>query len=246
MSPNTKAFHDWYAGLPIPWLVSGTNGQAEANGWPLVVDNQVGLLDAARKVAYPDYTPSDALPHLGADRGLIQGLTETDANFRIRVKDAWSQWSRAGTALAVLEQLYYFGLSGVTWYQQNGLKYTLSSPPTAGQDPTSLLVATATETLTNDLTSTVAPYRTIPAGTAWFAFDGNTDLCNRFMITATSWPGTSADLGKLQRIIMTFRPNAICVGVNVSYSGRAWGIGGITWGDGGTWGGSLTQILGSF
>jgi hypothetical protein len=38
------------------------------------------------------------------------------------------------------------------------------------------------------MTSTAPPYRTIPAGTPWFAFDGNTDMCNRFALIFTTWP----------------------------------------------------------
>jgi hypothetical protein len=68
-----STFVDWYKALPVPWLVAGVNGQREGSSWPAVVDSQIVLLDAARKVAYPDYAPSDALPNLGGDRKLVQG-----------------------------------------------------------------------------------------------------------------------------------------------------------------------------
>jgi hypothetical protein len=179
---------EWYKNLPLPWLVSGANGQAEGGTWPQLADDQIALIKAGIKARFPDYAPTDALPRIGGDRQLIQGSTETDANFITRLKTAWDDWARAGTPLEMLVQLYWLGFSGAVWVQQNGLAYTLSGAPTAGVDPTSLLVASNTSATTTTLTSTAAPYRTIPAGTPWFDFDGNTDMCNRFAIILPSWP----------------------------------------------------------
>lgn len=271
---------------------------------------------------YPDTAPADALPHLGADRQLIQGINESDASFRTRCKDPWGQWSRAGTACGVLEQLYYFGLTGATWVQQNGLQYTLSGAPTPGQDPTGLVVASNTSASPIVLSSSASPYRTIPATTPWWWLGTNTDLCNRFAIIVNPWPFSAfttayfnnsdsavvtwpfpfpdngygivygmpsapvvlsvdgaattttqatirstgswtgsvpviawgagvnplntfslSSLGTLQRIISTFRPNAICQGVYAYQLGHQWGN--WTWGSG-SWGGAVSQILGAF
>lgn len=324
MSGGRTTFQQWYASAPVPWLVAGPNGQKEAGTWPAVLDQLSQQMDDARKCAYPDYSPVDALPHLGGDRQLIQGSNESDVSFRTRLKDAWGQWGRAGTACGVLEQLYYFGLSGAVWVQQNGLQYTLSGAPTPGQDPTSLVVASNCPATGGPIASSTAPYRSIPAGTPWAFLDANTDLCNRFAIKIPSFPfsaitqatftnsdsaaitfpfqfgnisyalvygmptapvvlsedvtartttGTTirasgpwsgtvyviawnagvnplntfsfASLGTLQRIISTFRPNAICTSVYAINSGRVLGDGRHL-GDGGVLGGSVTQILGSF
>lgn len=329
MSGGRTTFVDWYKSAPVPWLVAGPNGQKEAGTWPAVLEQLSQQMDDARKCAYPDYAPTDALPHLGGDRQLIQGSNESDLSFRARLKDVWGQWSRAGQAVGVLEQLWYFGLTTATWYQQNGLGFAIAGTPTPGQDPTALLGVGPTSALASTLSSSVAPYRQIPAGTPWWFFDSNTDLCNRFQIVVFSWPFSSlvtayfngtdfvditwpvgfasstytiiygtptapvvlsvdgatqtstgvtlrasgawtgsvqvigyaagvdpfntfsgASLGQLKSIISTFRPNAICMGVTVYQSGRQWGTfspgSHSLWGDGWTWGGSTTQVLGSF
>jgi hypothetical protein len=118
----------------------------------------------------------------------VRGLNESETSYRIRLRDAWAQWSRAGTPLSVLEQLEFFGMRGATWVQPNGLEFNLSATPTAGVDPTPLLVVTTSPPLAGPLTSSVPPYRTIPAGTPWHYFDSNTDFTNRFAIFLPQWP----------------------------------------------------------
>lgn len=323
MSAQAPAnYTEWLQNLPLPWLTSGPVGSKWATATGTIVDTYVQYLKQGIQARMPDKAPPDALPHIGADRQLIQGSNESQASFVARLLDAWGQWGRAGTACSVLEQLYYFGLPGAIWTQQNGLQYTLSGAPTPGQDPTSLVVASNTSTLSSTLTSISPPYRTIPAGTPWYALSGNTDLTNIFEIQIPSWPfaalafayfnnsdnatvtwpftfgsnvysvipgvpnssviltvdGTSltttttkilasgpwtgsvpviayaagvnplnvysaASAGVLQRIISTFRPNALCAGVTSVQSGHVWGQ--WTWGTG-NWGGSVATILGAF
>ncbi len=188
-TPNPTPFTSWWTSLPVPWLVAGPNGQNYAAAMGAVFDGYVNQLLAARKVAYPDYAPVDALSHLGADRALIQGPNESNSSFTVRLKDVWAQWSRAGTACGVLEQLAYFTQStNATWLQQNGLRASLTSMPTPGQDPTSLIAVSNAPATGGILSSSSSPYRQIPAGTSWYFLDGNTDLCNRFAIRFSSWP----------------------------------------------------------
>lgn len=321
-APATQT--EWLQNLPIPWLVSGPVGSKWATATGTIIDTYVGYLKQGIQARMPDKAPLDALPHIGADRQLVQGSNESTASFAARLLDAWGQWGRAGTPCSVLEQLYYFGLSGAIWVQQNGLQYTLSGAPTPGQDPTSLVVASNCPTTGGTLSSSADPYRQIPAGTPWAFLDANTDLCNRFSIRIPFWPfaaqtqvtfnGTDsavatwpfkfggnvysvipgvpnvpviltvdgnsltrtqatilasgpwsgtvtvtayaagvsplntfslASLGILQRLISTFRPNAICTSVYAINNGRVLGDGRHL-GDGGVLGGSVTQILGSF
>ena len=138
-APNASPFSSWHSTLPIPWLVAGPNGQAESLAWPAYLDALLGQLLAARYASFPGRAPVDALAHIGGDRGIEQGPTETNASFVIRLKDAWAAWSRAGTAVELLAELYYGGFPGAVIAQQNGLLYNLTGAPTPGVDPTPLL-----------------------------------------------------------------------------------------------------------
>lgn len=334
-APNPNAYRDWWAnsvGAAVPWLAGGTNGQLEAKAWPALLDYYVSQIVQARYQAFPDYCAVDALAHQGADRQFIQGANESNASFQARIKAAFDTWPRAGTACGVLEQLWYYGMTGAYWVQQNGLYYTFgNSTLTPGQDPTALLQSGNTSSLIEALTSNVTPSRSIPAGTPWFSLGLDTDLTNRFAILCPTWPfsalavanfansdtatvtwpvafgsatysiifgppsdnvvvwadGTtqtatgvtmkasapwtgsvwvigfasgvnplnvfsSASFGAIQRIITSFRPNALCAGVfQILTGGRTWDYfpAGTTW-DGGTyptWDTNTTQqILGAF
>jgi hypothetical protein len=198
-------FTSWYAALAsaIPWLFAGPNGLAEGRALGQFADAQRLYLKQGIQQRFPDYASTDALPYLGGDRKLIQGPSESNANFQIRLKTAWGNspitvsapglpaaqpggvvegWALAGTWLELLVQLYWAGFSGAVIVQQNGLAYNLSGAPTAGADPTGLLVTTNCGALTTTISSSVTPSRTIPAGTPWWYFDGDTDHCSRFAV----------------------------------------------------------------
>lgn len=179
---NPSNFTEWWQNLPIPWLVSGPNGTAEATANGTVLDGQIDLLRQAAKVIFPDNAPSDALPYLAHDRVLIQGPTETEANFRTRLRTSWNDWARAGTPLELLVQLYWGGFGGAVIVQQSGLAYSLSGVPTAGQDPTSLLVITTLDAAAIPITPVSPSVNTIPANTPWWTFDSLNDMGNRFTI----------------------------------------------------------------
>lgn len=198
-------FESWYAALAnaIPWLFAGPNGYAEGQALGEFADQQRLFLKQGIQQRFPDYCAPDALPLLGGDRLLVQGPTETNQNFITRIKTAWgnspitvsapglpaaqaggvvSGWALAGTWLQLLEELYWGGFSGAVVVQQNGLAASLTGAPTPGVDNTSLLSLVSAAALTAPLVSTVNPSRSIPAGTPWFAFDGNTDMTNRFAV----------------------------------------------------------------
>ncbi len=166
----------WLQGLPITWLVSDTNGRADAAAQGAVYDAQVDLLKQAVEARFPDNAPDDALPHQGGDRKLIQGFTESDDTFRIRLKDPWGEWGLAGTWVELLYQLYFtLGFEAGTAYivQQNGLAYSLTANPTAGVDPTPLVNIDLL-----GLNYSITP----PTGVPWWTFDTRNDLCSRFAI----------------------------------------------------------------
>lgn len=257
-------FVEWWASLPIPWLVSGANGQNEALSNGTVMDGQVDLLKQAVKARMPDYAPADALPHIGGDRLLFQGATESNASFIARLKAAWDDWARAGTQLELLAQLYWIGFPGAVIVQQNGLAYSLSGAPTAGVDPTALLTITNLSTLGTALppypvysaSNPLGYTKTIPSGSQWWTFDNKTDFCSRFAILFPTTGGliaadgsvAAADVARMGLVVRTWRrASQTCVGVYVLTQGRYWGWPVRTWGAGGTWGPSnVVTVNGSW
>ena len=110
---NPTTITEWLQNLAIPWLVAGANGKADVTSYGTVMDGQVALTKLAVKARMPDLAPSDALVHIGNERGLIQGgsiagTSESNTAFATRLKQAWDlAWPYAGTPLAILLQLYY-------------------------------------------------------------------------------------------------------------------------------------------
>lgn len=207
-----QTISDWLQGIGggvnIPWWSGRTNGKAWVSGWGGVCDQQVELLKEAVKARFPDYGPTDALPHQAGDAGLILSQFELEANERQRIKSKWETWENAGQPAEFLAQLYWAGFGSAVLAQQNGLAYQLSATPTAGVDPTPLLAITTLPLLVTDQMLSPSPQRepinasgtigsltpagaaatrliyskTIPAGNPWWRIDDRTDLCNRFQV----------------------------------------------------------------
>ncbi len=83
----------------------------------------------------PSVAPSDALPRIGADRGILQGFVEPEAAYRERLR-LW-RWPRGhrvrGNATGLLEQVAV-SING-TEYQTidvRGTRYTIDSAADAG------------------------------------------------------------------------------------------------------------------
>lgn len=80
-----------------PWL-AGPYGTLWHRGLGQALDTEWQLAKDAAKVGFPEFTPVDALPALGSERGLeriyattnLPGETETD--FRVRLKNVWGAW----------------------------------------------------------------------------------------------------------------------------------------------------------
>jgi hypothetical protein len=183
--PNS--YVEWLTGLPIPWL-TGPNGLNEFRSYGSVIDGEVTLLTEAVKARFPDYATTDALGEIGNDRLLIRGPVETDENYATRLKFAWDDWARAGTALELLVQLFWTGFEGAVIAQQNGTIYYLTGTPTAGEDPSGLLTIVEPTTI-NALTSATAPAQPlVPAGSPWWTIDQSTEFGSRFTVL---FPGPS-------------------------------------------------------
>lgn len=257
---------EWLQGLPIPWLVGGPNGHADVGSYGTVLDSKVALTKLAFKAGMPEKTPADGLDNIGHDRGLIQGGSiagpaESNTAFGTRLRGAWDVRPYDGAPLAILLQLYYtLGYTSVAYAQQNGVVYTLTTPPT---DPplTDYLVATDA----GALTSPAAPsadrpeQKIIPTGTPWWRFDDKTDFCSRFAIIfgtplPASWvsivnpPTTSStpslsEVNTIRDIIRRFKnAETTCMGIYVQLTGKLWGYPPTqVWGAAtGNWGGTST------
>lgn len=175
----------WFRNLPIAWLTGNTVGQADADAQGQVFDEQVDLIKQAVEARFPDTTPTDGLPHVGADRGLIQGFNESNDTFRARCKAAWDQWALAGTWAELLYQLHFtcgLAAGSAVIVQQNGLAYSLTGTPEPTDDPTTLLQI-------DDLGDS---YRiTYPDPVPWWTFDDEHEKCARFaLIVQSPIPGS--------------------------------------------------------
>lgn len=59
----------------------------------------------------------DALRPLGQETSIPQFPEESWLQYRSRLRDAWSSWSRAGSAAIIVEQLELAGFPGAIWYR---------------------------------------------------------------------------------------------------------------------------------
>jgi hypothetical protein len=185
---NPATLTEWLQNLPIPWLVGGPVGKAEVTAYGSIIDGIVVKVKDVTRVRFPDFSPPDGLPHIGAERLLVRGPAETDGNYATRLRTAWDDWARAGTALELLVQLWWAGFEHAVFVQQNGVAFYLSGAPTAGQDPTSLLVQTNCSVLPTAMTaqlplpSGITGPTSIAAGTPWWTFDSEPWFGSRFAI----------------------------------------------------------------
>jgi hypothetical protein len=184
-SPST-AFRQWMTQLRVSWM--GRKAQAIMGAFAKVVGDLTydGMVQANLE-HLPEYATPTSVGLIGSERQLDAGPAETTAQYASRLTNAVQLWRYAGTPLGMLVALHFAGFDNCVIVTQNGLAYTLSlplPPLISGQqwNPASSLVVTQESPLAAPLTSSVTPTRSIPAGTPWFAFDGNTDFCSRFMV----------------------------------------------------------------
>lgn len=193
---DAATIREWLLNLPIPWLVGGPWGRAEQGAQGTIYDGQVGLLKEAMQAAVPSAAPSDALDAIGADRQLIQGSAESDANFRIRLRDAWAQHKLRGTWLGLLIQLYWsLGVQpgGAYIIQQNGRVFSLITPPTAGESETIAATHLYIDQVPND---NVTFY---PTSVPFYLLGPDRDHTSQFgIIFPSPWLGPFRNLGVAQ------------------------------------------------
>ena len=106
------SYRDYGSKLPPGWMQTpGALPVTQEIGGELDVQ-----LDRSRQgvlANFPDQGPADALPAIGADRVLPQGVGESTADYRERLRTAWDSpagWSFAGSHPALLFALQRLGL----------------------------------------------------------------------------------------------------------------------------------------
>lgn len=116
------------AGCP-PWLLH-PYGAAWLRAIGDTLDVDVQRTREAVVDNYPNLCPEDALPVVGDEYGMYQGVMEPAAQFRLRLVAAWDLWQHAGTAYGILLALWWAGYENVTLDTQTGKRYWLLTPPT--------------------------------------------------------------------------------------------------------------------
>lgn len=206
--------------LAPPWL-QGPTGASWLRGVGDAKDELEFRTREAVKARFPSHAPKDALARLGADRALDKGVTETEAQYRARLRDAWSLWPWAGTFTGMLRALALAGYTGVYIVGGTGRYATLDGGGNlVVGDGAPLSIGTSP--LWNAIRLV---FPTVPAG--WIP----------------TLPGEFSDeVNNIRRIVMKWKSAvALFEGITVIQSGRTWGFPlTMTWGQPGlTWGGSV-------
>ena len=113
-------------GLAPPWLLR-PNGAAFLGALGDGLDALAGSAKEAVKARLPLLGPADALPQIGAERGINRGPNETVASYRARLVAAWDLWQYGGTPRGLLGALFVAGYTSSTIQTQTGYQYSLDS-----------------------------------------------------------------------------------------------------------------------
>lgn len=88
-----------------PWWLRGNWGQRWFAAWGLVKEAILQALIEALKVKYPKHAPDDALPYIGAERGIRKTPIEPLSRFRNRLENSREISIRRGTRRGMREAL---------------------------------------------------------------------------------------------------------------------------------------------
>lgn len=114
-------FREAVKALSPPWL-QNWNGYRFTYSLAIQIDAIAEYLRLGALQRFPDHCEEEALQHLGLDRRIQRGPSETAAAYRIRLRQWITTWKRAGSPKAVLSQLaaYYAPSPPVIRYVSNG------------------------------------------------------------------------------------------------------------------------------
>jgi len=95
----------------------GPYGRAWQGVMGRAYDTQMDRLYYAKECQWPDYTPTDALQYLAAERGLERtvivgsGVAEDETLYRSRLRDAWTIWLLSGSQQGHINEMYWCGIT---------------------------------------------------------------------------------------------------------------------------------------
>lgn len=107
--------------------------------WQTVMGNAMDVawsdLISAKEVQYPDYTPTDALYYLAAERGLERvvligsgGILEDEMLHRTRLREAWPIWKLSGSTQGHADEGEWMGVGNLRIVRRK----EFSTPPAVG------------------------------------------------------------------------------------------------------------------
>ncbi len=226
-------------------------GQSFLRGLGIVKDWVVGQTKTGVQYRFPDFAVPDALGAIGDERSIGQGIdtltgaNESSTDYADRLKNAWAADDAFGAQPDTDDSIWYWGGTGfgmlrafaalgygqdVTIIQQNGVYYSLD-----GSD--NLVIANhAALSGWPYWNSFLVLFSTTPA--SWTA---PAQVC-----TSSTVPSLN-EINRLIQLIRIWRPaQMLCLGIQLTVSGRVWGLppsgssGAPVWGTG-TWGGSVIR-----
>jgi hypothetical protein len=101
---------DYEVGLAPPYL-QGFWGRRWLGAFGYLKDTIIDGCKQAIKARFVKIAPEDAVPFIGAERGIERAPNEAFGSYKTRVENAWDIWLHAGSSEAHVNALSAFGVS---------------------------------------------------------------------------------------------------------------------------------------
>lgn len=105
-------FRDSILKIAVAWLKDGNNGKLLYT-CGVAIDAVGAWAQQGVRARWPSEAPSDALGHIGNDRNIERGPSQSDAGYGEQLRQAFDTWRLAGNGATILKQLRaYFAPGG--------------------------------------------------------------------------------------------------------------------------------------
>ena len=104
MTTTTIKLRDLFADTLPTWL-NGENGSRYNYLFGVTLDVLLQWVREGKRASMPGYGDASALPYIGRDRGIPQGIDESADSYAGRLQAAIDDWHRAGNAGSIVGQL---------------------------------------------------------------------------------------------------------------------------------------------